>query len=803
VVDYSPLSEEDILSAPTSKADDRTPLSEADIAASANREIPTKPLSVEQRAEQIARNVPLGLGDVAGTPGSLGQLYDVGREKAFEYGLVKPLQYFNLLPKDQPSEEIMKQVMEPAKKLQTPAEREGRVNKMFGVPFPTGAGVESFLKQNVPVLAKEPQTPEEEEFGQNIRTGVGVAPGPGGLLSTAGRFGAGYIGSKIGQEAEHLQERTGFFAPGSAAEKYLEPAATVLGTIGAQALGGKLRNVAFPSKAAEAGAAEAIAADISSGQFNREAFEAAVKSGEPYRLVDYFGDKSKLRQYLSEEAGKSGKTGQQLLEDFNAEVSYIPGTTVKARIPEAQQRTNTFLEQVNRGPIDAGHVARLTEEAGDKARTAIYDALHQLPEASGIPRGMFGQDVLNNEFVQNSINRVMDMEVPAQWKVVKPKSSPEVPPQLIEYDSAGQPVMSAGRAAIDNPGNLAFWDLVKRDMDLQIRKAEMAGTESYDTLKASSMKDARKNLVDDLDFAVPEYPNARASAGELFGRDTAPEAGMDFYKRMDSISRDEAIQNLRQLSPEAQKLFKTGWMGELSTDLSKPNGMTSVANKFVGSPEFQQNARMILGPDYDLVRGRILSENARLLSKQINPVESRGVLEKTGITAIGAGGAGLLAPTVENLITGLQQAMFVAPADLGPILLGSVAAGTISGAAGLQSRRVADRAVKLMLSDKPADHVRLSRLMDADPTTAKAIFRLNTAMQGMRVNEQGKEESTGGRINRANGGRIGSHDAAADRLVRMADAARKNIGKRTETILNAPDEHVVKALAVANRNFEG
>jgi hypothetical protein len=86
VVDYSPLSEEDILSAPTSKADDRTPLSEADIAASANREIPTKPLSLEQRAEQIARNVPLGLGDVAGTPGSLGQLFDIGKEKAVEYG---------------------------------------------------------------------------------------------------------------------------------------------------------------------------------------------------------------------------------------------------------------------------------------------------------------------------------------------------------------------------------------------------------------------------------------------------------------------------------------------------------------------------------------------------------------------------------------------------------------------------------------------------------------------------------------------------------------------------------------------
>lgn len=147
--------------------------------------------------------------------------------------------------------------------------------------------------------------------------------------------------------------------------------------------------------------------------------------------------------------------------------------------------------------------------------------------------------------------------------------------------------------------------------------------------------------------------------------------------------------------------------------------------------------------------------------------------------------------------------MFLPPKDLGAVLAGTVAAGAIGGATGLQSRRVADRAVKLMLSDKPADHVRLSRLMDSDPVTAQAIFRLNTAMQGARVNSEGQEENRGGRIGRATGGRIGSHEAAADRLVRMAEVAKKGIGKQTESILNAPDEHVVKALAVANRNFEG
>lgn len=58
------------------------------------------------------------------------------------------------------------------------------------------------------------------------------------------------------------------------------------------------------------------------------------------------------------------------------------------------------------------------------------------------------------------------------------------------------------------------------------------------------------------------------------------------------------------------------------------------------------------------------------------------------------------------------------------------------------------------------------------------------------------------RQGRKAGGRV-SFDAQADKLVRNAELAKKNIGKQTETILKAPDEHVVQALKVANENFEG
>ena len=57
------------------------------------------------------------------------------------------------------------------------------------------------------------------------------------------------------------------------------------------------------------------------------------------------------------------------------------------------------------------------------------------------------------------------------------------------------------------------------------------------------------------------------------------------------------------------------------------------------------------------------------------------------------------------------------------------------------------------------------------------------------------------RAGRASGGRITNHGAEADRLIALADKAKKAHSKTTETLLNLPDEHVTKALAIANEGI--
>lgn len=57
------------------------------------------------------------------------------------------------------------------------------------------------------------------------------------------------------------------------------------------------------------------------------------------------------------------------------------------------------------------------------------------------------------------------------------------------------------------------------------------------------------------------------------------------------------------------------------------------------------------------------------------------------------------------------------------------------------------------------------------------------------------------RTERKSGGRVSSHEAAADQLVRSAERAKKGWSAQTEPLLNHSDESVVHALEVANRSI--
>jgi hypothetical protein len=80
-----------------------------------------------------------------------------------------------------------------------------------------------------------------------------------------------------------------------------------------------------------------------------------------------------------------------------------------------------------------------------------------------------------------------------------------------------------------------------------------------------------------------------------------------------------------------------------------------------------------------------------------------------------------------------------------------------------------------------------SRLYDAHPIIGRTIPQAGRAEEIVRET-------------RATGGRIGS-DSKADKLVRAAEMAKKDISKGTEALLDQPDETITRALAVAKKHI--
>jgi hypothetical protein len=96
-----------------------------------------------------------------------------------------------------------------------------------------------------------------------------------------------------------------------------------------------------------------------------------------------------------------------------------------------------------------------------------------------------------------------------------------------------------------------------------------------------------------------------------------------------------------------------------------------------------------------------------------------------------------------------------------------------------------------------AGRVAGSRPVQALEEAAPAITAGRRAIQGPLQRTQDEELMEQFRPQRASGGRV------SDKLVTMVDRARKNINNQTESLLSTHDNHVARALEIANQNLEG
>jgi hypothetical protein len=157
---------------------------------------------------------------------------------------------------------------------------------------------------------------------------------------------------------------------------------------------------------------------------------------------------------------------------------------------------------------------------------------------------------------------------------------------------------------------------------------------------------------------------------------------------------------------------------------------------------------------------------------------------------------GLLAKAVGKIVSlGIGAATYPFHGGLGA--LAGYATGELAGAAKRGVSTALSRRAEAAGAAGPTKASEAMRVFN-QPPSAGSVIRNVPAMQGVGV--EGYQEPTmlpPLTIHRATGGRV------AAKLVSEVERAKKMVNSRTESLLNADDSHVARALEIANQNFEG
>ena len=676
--------------------------------------------------------------------------------------------------------------------------------------FPTSETLKKYLGQFAPFTEYAPQT----ELGQKVNRPAEVGAsliGPGGVLKNIGRMigvgGASLLGQEVAENADP-NSMLGQY------KNYIQPVAE----IGAMYAGPKVGNILAPGMKAKEQVALAIEQDRARRAADPEAaanradaktamtseeVKEAMRLGTPIAGVDIGGVST--RRLLGESAAAS-PSAREALDIYETATPSYPGGAKKRAI-ETAQRLSGREESVS--DLAASNAAAYKAQADE-----LYGAAMTNPNANAI---VIPPQLAESKVFQNAVDDVSknleDIKNRFGYKdkdVIPPSAemSP-VPPTIVKDPFTGEERLVAGTGSSGVPltnGNLAFYDLVKR------RMYEM-GQDAYkgaDYGAGQSIDYARKDLTAHLEKAVPEYKLAKNTFAENLGYQTAHDAGYDLGRRAGNMPKNtdaDLIRSFANASEEQKSLLKHSYMGGIIEQLGQPGGLKKIATNFIDETNFTQTARQILGKDaFDEFRGKILSENFRALAPPIPRVPPTGMGARMGQGAGFGAALSVLAPAYDAITSALMSSQFVSSLqNYGGTLATGAGLGAIKGALdAVQARRIATEIAPLLLDPKNAK--RVSQLVDKDPTFAalmSAMFKMQPIIRQVNEGAPEEEQASGGRINRATGGRTMVKDltAKAMALIAMADRIKKEQGKDTSSLLNLDDTTVAKALAVANRGI--
>jgi hypothetical protein len=486
--------------------------------------------------------------------------------------------------------------------------------------------------------------------------------------------------------------------------------------------------------------------------------------------------------------GAVGGTGTQAL---------IEKAGARAR-PEVQQAYNTAIEEFQRSSVPniqntmetlIGRPVKLFDEQEALAQrirevnNANYSRVMALPQAQNIPTRNL-QDVIDR-LPKGTMDKVFDNL--RQEKGIN----------LADY---GLIRTTKGWAIPPQGASLRFWDELKQQLDDAIGSNIDAVTKSVkpgSAKEVARLTSTKKDLINVLDRAVPDYKDIRFEGSQLYGSRNAIEAGEKFFS--DTKKYDAKKAYVKTLPENQREDFAYGYLGAFREKLDKdPKGaLAFYQGKNAGFNI--DKLRFALGEERaNKLLGQVTAEYLNSSMKALSGKEASTI---PGLLGAGATGAvlGEAAVMGENLLQGLS-------------MMGSTSAmvGALSAAAGKaalnwKERRIGEEILRLAAT--PEGWERVGKLVQDDPNARSFVMK---AMRGIAKsapsvestvsNQPPQERAFGGRIARASGGRLGGV-MTVDDLMAAAERAKKDHGKNTEPLLDEPDEHITRALEVAKRHL--
>lgn len=446
--------------------------------------------------------------------------------------------------------------------------------------------------------AKENQAFEEAKKQHPIATMIGEVGGsvpttmllPGGTAATAKKLGQRMLrGAQVGAEYGAIQGA----GEGEGLEGKLTGAGVgaLTGGVGGAAAPAVVTGVSklvvnplkkvvsvvkgrlFPESEAAKRVASALAkdeADIVAGNaqgMTRSDWVKARDAGEPVTIADLGASNT---QALLRSAANTSPEARNILEKV-----------IYERFEGQSERVARDIRQLISGGANKFKTAdQLEAEYRVAAKPAYYKA-YAHPNA----QSMWDQaiaDLARAPVVQDAI-KLATKE--AENEAVRVGAAPIRHPFKIDQN---------GNLSIADPNmktNLAFWDIVKQNLDDKVSGLYRSGEKNA----GNRAKEIKNDFLSHLDDLVPDYKKARGIAAEYFGASNAIEAGSKAANT--KVAPEEISKLMRSMIPAERELFREGYASSWSKKILAMRDRRDVTGGILASPQERRMAGIVFGVD--------------------------------------------------------------------------------------------------------------------------------------------------------------------------------------------------------------